>query len=415
MRLRPPQSTLNGEVHNWYRLRLGYPDQLVAAIIDDFQLGPNQSTLDPFCGAGTTLVECMKRGIPSVGIDANPSSCLAARVKTNWRIRSSELVALMADVEDRHESLARRVTYLMSDPTCQYLTAGGFVRRGWISMEALLDGVAVKKAIEELPTNRAYKDCLLLALIAEIVEGASNVKFGPELYCGKPRENADVLQGFCDRVQAMADDLDKVGRSEAAARAMVLHGDSRRCSSLLEPGQLFDSIICSPPYPTEHDYTRNSRLELAFLEFVSDRSSLRQVKQQMVRSHTKGIYASDRDRLFVHTNAMIQRLSRRLEAAVAGKEYGFARLYPRVLKEYFGGMKRHLLSVKRFLKPRAMCAYVVGDQASYLRTHIPTARILADVAAEAGFQVVGIRRWRTRRATATAKRLAENILLLRKS
>jgi len=29
--------------------------------------------LDPFCGTGTALVECKRNGIPSAGIEANPS------------------------------------------------------------------------------------------------------------------------------------------------------------------------------------------------------------------------------------------------------------------------------------------------------------------------------------------------------
>lgn len=39
--------------------------------------------LDPFCGNGTTLVECLRRSFPSVGIDLNPIACLMTRVKTS--------------------------------------------------------------------------------------------------------------------------------------------------------------------------------------------------------------------------------------------------------------------------------------------------------------------------------------------
>jgi hypothetical protein len=40
--------------------------------------------LDPFCGTGTTLVECKKQGIPSVGIEANPVLAFASQVKDDW-------------------------------------------------------------------------------------------------------------------------------------------------------------------------------------------------------------------------------------------------------------------------------------------------------------------------------------------
>jgi len=38
--------------------------------------------LDPFTGSGTTQVEAMARGIPSVGVDIDPVACLMARAKT---------------------------------------------------------------------------------------------------------------------------------------------------------------------------------------------------------------------------------------------------------------------------------------------------------------------------------------------
>src|SRR5207247_1502025 len=67
------QKNLNGEVHDWYRIILGFPDRLVTELLNRFQIQRHQLVLDPFCGAGTTLVECMKLGINSIGIDANPS------------------------------------------------------------------------------------------------------------------------------------------------------------------------------------------------------------------------------------------------------------------------------------------------------------------------------------------------------
>src|SRR5436305_15021848 len=87
-----PQAILNGEVHNWYRIIHGYSDHLVKKLLDRFDIQPGQRVVDAFCGTGTTLVECMKRGIDSVGIDANPSSCFSAKVKTNWGIKSVRLL-----------------------------------------------------------------------------------------------------------------------------------------------------------------------------------------------------------------------------------------------------------------------------------------------------------------------------------
>jgi 16S rRNA G966 N2-methylase RsmD len=408
------QAILNGEIHNWYRLRLGYSDHLVADLLDEFSLSPGDRVLDPFCGSGTTLVECMKKGIDSVGIDANPSSCFAASVKINWSLQAGTLLTLLDEIESSVSRYRRQHARLKSDPTYLYLDSSGMLDRGWISPLPLTECLALKHCISELRTTAHYKRALLLALIAEVVDGASNVKFGPELYCGPARKEADVVTGFVDRVETMAFDLRTVRRLKTKGIATVLQGDARKCATVLSTSKRFAAIICSPPYPTEHDYTRNARLELCFLEEVIDRETLRGIKQQMIRSHTKGIYKQDKDSALVKEHKVIQGLVKELDRVTADKTHGFARLYSTVVQEYFGGMKRHLASAKRRLQSKAKCAYIVGDQGSYLGVHIPTAKILASIAEGLDFRVTGIRKWRTRWASVSRREIDEHIVLLEK-
>ena len=409
------QAILNGEVHNWYRLRLGYSDHLVSDLLQEFSISSGDCVLDPFCGSGTTLVECMKKGIDSVGIDANPSSCFAASVKTNWSLQTNTLLTLLDEIENSLSRNLRQYSRLKSDPTYHYLESSGMLDRGWINPLPLVECLAIKQCISSLRTNVNYKRALLLALIAEVVDGASNVKFGPELYCGPPRQETDVLAGFVDRVETMAFDLRTVQNLKPHGKAIVLHGDARRCAALVpKPLTPFSAIICSPPYPTEHDYTRNARLELSFLEAVTDRETLRSIKRLMIRSHTKGIYKRDKDAALVKEHSIIQKLVAELDRVTSTKTHGFARLYSKVVQEYFGGMMRHLVSAKKTLRSEAKCAYIVGDQGSYLGVHIPTAKILVNIAEGLGFRVMAIRKWRTRWASVSGREIDEHIVLLEK-
>jgi hypothetical protein len=77
-------------------------------------------------------------------------------------------------------------------------------------------------------------------------------------------------------------------------------------------------------------------------------------------------------------------------------------------------MKRHLMSIGSMLVPNAQCAYVIGDQSSYLQVHIPSSKILSSIADEIGFETVDIQHWRSRWSTTTSKEIKENILILRK-
>ena len=405
------QTFLNGEVHDWYRLVLGYSDRLVGGLLDEFEIKVGDSVLDPFCGAGTTLVEAMKRGVLATGIDANPSSFFAATVKTNWDLRGETLLECLDRVAAGYRGLVKDEAY-EADFFCEYLTRGGFLKRRWLSVKPLRKVIAIRRAIQQIQTRASYKGALQLALIAETIRGSANIKFGPELYCGRSRRDASVFAGFRARVEKMAADLALV-KLVARGTANVILGDARQCARLIPRGKRFSAIISSPPYPAEHDYTRNARLELALLGAVTDRESLRKIKMTMIRSHTKGIYKGDCDAALVKGHSKIERIARILEQKAEGKTHGFARLYSTVLREYFGGMKSHFRSVRSLVKPRALCAYVVGDQSSYLQVHIPTAEILSSLASEVGFDTIEIRHWRSRWSTATSRLVPENILILR--
>ena len=80
------------DVHDWYRFVLPFPPHLVRDCLERFGVGDGKVVLDPFCGTGTTLVECKKAGIASVGIEANPMPCFASRVKVDWGVNPNHLL-----------------------------------------------------------------------------------------------------------------------------------------------------------------------------------------------------------------------------------------------------------------------------------------------------------------------------------
>jgi len=76
-------------------------------------------------------------------------------------------------------------------------------------------------------------------------------------------------------------------------------------------------------------------------------------------------------------------------------------------------MARHLADLRSVLRPGANLAYVVGDQASYLRIMIHTGQMLADIAQALGYELMRIDLFRTRYATATREQLREEVVVLR--
>jgi hypothetical protein len=252
-----------------------------------------------------------------------------------------------------------------------------------------------------------------LALAQVIVNEASNLQFGPEVGIGPAKPDAAVIEPWMAAVRRIAADVDEY-REQAATPATVHLADARDMVEVIAPDSI-DAVITSPPYPNEKDYTRTTRLESVILRLIRNKAELQALKRQLVRSNTRSVYSIDTDDQLVANHPEIQRIADEIERRriAMGKTSGFERLYARVTRLYFGGMVRHLASLRLLLRPGARLAYVVGDQASYLQVMIRTGEILADLARGLGYEVESIDLFRTRLATATRAALREEVVVLR--
>lgn len=372
-----------------------------------------QLVFDPFCGTGTTLVECMKRGIDSVGLDASPFSCFVSRVKTSGPINGNRLLDILPDLKSEFQSsrgsFEETIAY-------KYIKSSGMLERRWIDRQPLRDTLALREAIKRVAPTKTIRDLLLVALISNVSTRIGNMRYGPEIYRGRDRRRVDVWKVFQANYLKLILDLEKI-ENKRLGHSRIIQGDARNCASVLRRNGIrrVHAAISSPPYPTEHDYTRNTRLELALLDFVATKDCVREIKHDMIRSHTKGIYKTDQDAELVREYKSIRSLAKKIDTACEGKTYGFARLYSTVVKEYFGGMKRHFESMARCMPPSARYAVVVGDQASYFDIDIPTAKLLGEIAQDCGFDVEDTIIWRERWATKTSKMIKEHALILKKT
>ena len=413
--------------HDWYRFVLSYPPHLVRHYLDRFGLGGGATVLDPFCGTGTTIVEAKKQGVGYVGVEAHPMTHFASSIKVNWSIDSQQLRDDAERVADRalarfaHAGLAEIMQRrLLLESAAAYDVAP--------QLTAEQDKLLLKDSISERPLRKTLilldelrasgrpetLPHLRLALAKALVFSISNLHFGPEVGVGKPKPDANVVGSWLDNVVAMAADLEVLRPLDDRAQGRAIRADSREMAAYIAPASL-DGVICSPPYPNEKDYTRTTRLETVLLGYASTKAEMRAIKKGLVRSNTRTAYVDDQDDQYVADMESVQRIAREIEERriELGKTSGFERMYARVTKLYFGGMARHLAELRPLLKPGAQLAYVVGDQASYLRVMIRTGQLLAEIGERLGYEVVEIDLFRTRLATATKEQLREETVVLR--
>ena len=399
-------------IHSWYTSVMAFPDHLVSSILDSFAPSVGSVFLDPHCGSGTALIEAQKRGLRAFGIDANPCSVLASRVKTNWSVDGSQIRAAIESLIRDVESLEER----QDDPIVSYLQNCGMIDRGWIVHTVAVQAAAIKRWIDSTIQSQEVKRFFMLALIASVVKDLSNVKFGPELYCvDPPLEQPDVASSILARLQRMEDDLQS---SHFPGRiGHVRLGDSRDGRTMRTAAR-WDAqpayVVTSPPYPTEHDYTRNARLELVFMESVVSVESLRRIKRRMIRSHSKGIYMGDRDADLIDGFQPVQEIRRQVEDRVERNASGFEGQYSKVISNYFGGMLRHFRTLSNYMPSGSKLAYIVGDQASYKGVYIPTAHLLAEIIDThcRRLRLERLNIWRYRRTPKGRQPLREHVMFM---
>ena len=374
-------------------------------------------------------------------MEAVPLSLLAASTKADWTPDPDGLLSHAESVAEK--ALATLSAHGISD---QPSTASGYrlsssedtasgqkaclepgCRLGLRSLPPQTAKLLIKDSISALPLHKvlvlleslgsehdeAFAAHEKLALACILPTEAGNLRFGPEVGVGTVKHDAPVVSSWLARMHTISDDLRLLAPMNGTPAA-VLHGDARTVHRYFEPASI-DAVITSPPYPNEKDYSRTVRLESVLLGFLNDRADLQAMKRTLLRSNTRGVYKGDDDDKWINSDPEVQRIADAIESrrVELGKQSGFERAYHRVTRLYFGGMARHLTSLSRVLKPGARLAYVVGDQASYLKVMIRTGRLLAGIAERCGYEVESIDLFRTRKATATRQELREEVLLLR--
>jgi DNA modification methylase len=396
--------------HQWYRFVLSFPPHLVRKYIKQFALKNGNILLDPFCGTGTTLVEAKIHNIQSVGVESNKMAFFASNVKCDWDIDTKQFIAnakCIAEIADKKIRLNKKLQ-MLPDEQMKLL------------LEHSISPLPLHKTLILLETINESKTRLMnhyrLACATSTVRYASNLHFGPEVGVSKiKKQDSNVVADWLATIETFANDLKSLRNLQSSQFSDIILGDSRNLADPLANyyGKI-DAVFTSPPYPNEKDYTRTTRLESVLLGFLHNKNELREMKQGLLRSNSRNIYKHDNDDRFIIHHPEVIKLAETIEAKriAMGKTSGFEKMYHRVVRQYFGGMARHLESLKPFLKKGAMLGYVVGDQASFLQVYIPTGKILADIAVSLGYKLVSIDLFRTRFATATKMNMNEEVVVL---
>jgi hypothetical protein len=385
-------------IHDWYRFVLSFPPHLVrdCFALTDAQAG--HKLLDPFAGTGTTLVEGQLHGMHTTGFEVNPVCQLAAIAKTAPILGPGEM-----------QRFADDVAQMVADDNIPsyglHPDAAALLIKGSISAHPLSEMIRLIRVIDLVDGRWPGTNYGTIArtIAASVAVAASNIKFRPNPTASGHVDNFDVLELWHKRMLQAVQDIQHKPRQ---LKAWLHPIDAREVSR----GN-YDRVVCSPPYPMEIDYSLATRLESVLLGFYTDRQSIQATKRRLVTSQSRGVYSTDTYFQAVADAPTIEALAQEIEAVNAHKTDGFTKQYGKIVREYFGGMRMHLRSLKPHLNDGARLAYVLGDQNSYGKL-IKTADILGQLAEMEGYRVDEVKCFRDR-PSKNGEKISENILLFR--
>lgn len=403
--------------HDWYNFVLGYTPVFPEYMLEreGIRAGDGKVVLDPFNGSGTTQLVCKLKGIPSYGIDANDFMVFAAQQKLNWNIDITSVVNDKNNIGAAFQAACVNIDWNDSVTLAEMANEERppALDRRYISDKPLVKINLLREAVEAV-VNSSNHDLFMFAITAILVP-VSNVKYGPGFGIGKIKEDADVLKVFCEKVDLMVADLQKVNEVQKSTFAQTILGDSRSLTDYI-PENSVSLMITSPPYPGDHEYTKHSKLELIFQGYATDVKSFRTIKKRMIRGSTTNIYKEDNERVLVENIAEIKAVTDLIDARLKkdGATSGFEKLYTKLIWEYFGGMASTLKECYKALQSGGKIALLVSDSHAFKMVHIQTAELLKIIGEELGYVNAELVLWQLKNSTSHKYQLRENILILEK-
>ena len=376
-------------LRDWYPYYAGFTERFVNAVVDDYLQGA-ESVVDPWSGAGTTTVACLRRGVESFGVDINPAATVIARARLNPKSVRQNLI-------DTAQSLVEeaQATQLRKDP--DDLLALWMVGDGLHEIRALVRAIRVKFAV---PTeNPCTEDVLRTESLSHFACFLYTVCFGVvrSLLSGYRTTNPMWIKSpgtSCSRISPERHIVRELFLQQAAglaARLSLTDAQADRPFSPLKTGSAaatgyrthaFDAAITSPPYATRIDYIRGSLPELAVLG--ADEKYVEKLRLTCTGSpKVKGVASS---------NEPIQSRSASdlLRAIKEHPSKGSRSYYLPCMANYLRSLQAGLRETHRVVKPHGAICVVVQDS-YYKEIHIDMQGIVAEILGAAGRSVVACR------------------------
>ena len=355
-----PKHLREAPIHNWLVFPHSYSYELISMLAESWGLSSKDVILDPFCGAGTTLVTAKQLGIPAVGYDISPYAVFVSNVKTA-QYSISELRNCWQEIREKM-SRVRIGVKTKSYPD--------LVKKA-LSPQLINIFEKIEKIITTHSTSPEVRNFFRLGLFAVMPLFSSAQATGCWLkWTSPPKKYSELLSCYESRVEMMLGQIRLNSTSITDNYASI--GDVRY---LPDSNECFSAIITSPPYPNRHDYTRVFGVELmyGFLDWEGTRG----VRYQSLHSHPESKPIRPDFSNYSQPKQLTTALNAVRNTSTNGRVIA-------MLEGYFVDMYCSLLEMHRVCKKNAHVALVLGN-AQYSGIQFLVDEIVANIGEQVGF------------------------------
>ncbi len=379
-------------VFNWYPYTEGFSKPFVDRMINHFNIRENDLVLDPFGGCGTTTLSCFLKGVSSISIEVNSFMNFILKSKVqSLKISPSKLEREFVKLKDMIEK----------EPSPEMITF--FKDKNFFEIENINQALKIKNAINKLGSNKRIRDFFLLQISSIIVKVSNMVRATDLRYRKKRQERLNINEMFFDKVDNAINDLKKIKLKEKP-KTNFINSDIRNLSNTSKKfiGKV-DFFITSPPYLNGTNYERNTKLEMAFLDFINSEVDLRKLRNEMITAGINSTKPQDKDS---YNLEFIQPLIKRV------KKKAYDPRIPLMVEGYFNDMNLALKSIHSLMKKGAKGVIVIGDS-QFGGVHIETDLILAKLCEQNKLKVKSIESIR-KRTSRNGMKLRESLIFVEK-
>ncbi len=375
-------------VHGLHEYKGKFNPQIAKSLLNIFRMCPGNNVLDPFCGSGTTLVECSHLGVHSFGVDLNPLAVYIANAKLlALTTPVAELFSVLNRISDRFRRLENRAVIIPENQRSHYLA-------DWFNQPTLQILEALRADIENEAGPLAP---VFLAIASNLIR---NYSFQDPHDLRIRRRKTPLPETPFESVFASAANqtLTYIGATQSHLGSDLPVSKAILADSTALTAQdipvCFDAAITSPPYATALPYIDTQRLSLVWLELL-DSSCIHELESTLIGSREIRGEARNKMQESLKTNVaglpdQEAEFCVMLQQAI-GPEDGFRRkAVPSLLYRYFAAMRDSFIVARQFMKLNAPFGLIVGHNHTTLggvKYDINTPAHLTSLAESAGWSL----------------------------